>query len=266
MSALVYLLTEGVHDVAFLGKLLQISLGFARVSEESELDPAWKRILPTKWPHNGSLRPSVPAPIFYRHLASETFIAVVNAQGISELAKRLTVHLEALKLDGVKLDALGVVLDADAQEPPIKRFARMADVLVKAGFSPPQGAEAIAGVPRTGVFVLPGGGAAGTLEDLLLECAAAVYPALRSHSEQFIDGIDRQASGVDAGELKELSAPAGRNKAVIAAMGSVLKPGKPIQATIEDHRWISPSTLQLPRVLKLLEFLSALTSVRPPAG
>jgi hypothetical protein len=261
MSVYVYLLTEGVHDVAFLGRLLQTSLKFERVSKESDLAPAWKRILPTKWPHDGSLRPSVPAPSFYRHLGSGTSAAVVNAQGIGELAKRLKTHRAALDLDGVRLDAVGVVLDADAKETPTLRFNRMADALSDTGFPHPPAAEVVVGAPRTGVFVLPGGGAQGTLEDLLLECSALVYPTLRSHAERFIDGLDRSASDFVADELKELEAPAGRRKAVVAAMGAILKPGKPIQATLEDHRWIVPHTLNLPRISALLKFLSDLTGV-----
>jgi hypothetical protein len=265
MSTYVYLLTEGVHDVAFLGRLLQTSLGFEWVFKESELDPAWKRILPTKWPHDGSLRPSVPAPSFYRHLGSGTSAAVVNAQGISELAKRLKTHRNALDLDGVRLDAVGVVLDADARETPTRRFNRMADALTETGFPRPAAAEVVAGAPRTGVFVLPGGGAPGTLEELLLECSALVYPTLRSHAERFVDGLDRSADFV-ADELEDLDAPAGRHKAVVAAMGAILKPGKPIQATLEDHRWIDSRTLKLPRISALLKFLSGLAGVQPSAS
>jgi hypothetical protein len=266
MSGHIYLLTEGVHDVAFLGKLLEAALGFERVFKESDLDPIWVRILPTKWPHDGSLRPSVPAPSFYRHLASGISVAVVNAQGISELAKRLERHRSALSLDGVMLDAVGVVLDADAQESSTQRFMRMAEALSASGFPRPTTAEAVAGVPRTGVFVLPGGGVPGTLEDLLLECAAVVYPVLRSRAEPFVDGLDRTVSDFVAGELKELGAPAGRHKAVVAAIGAILKPGKPIQATIEDHRWIALDTLKLPRIAALLKFLSELTGVQRSAN
>lgn len=265
MSAHVYLLTEGVHDVAFLGKLLEKSLGFERVFKESDLDRVWDRILPKKWPHDGSLRPSVPAPSFYRHLASGTSVAAVNAQGISELAKRLERHRSALALDGVTLDAVGVVLDADSQEPPKQRFTRMADALTGSGFPRPLAVEVVVGTPRTGVFILPGGGVPGTLEDLLLECAAVVYPVLRFHSEQFVDGLDRTAPDFTVDDLKEFGTPAGRHKAVIAAMGAILKPGRPIQATIEDHRWIALSTLKLPRITALLKFLSDLTGVQPSA-
>ncbi len=266
MSAFVYLLTEGVHDVAFLGKLLEARLGFTRISEERELESAWKSILPRQWPHNGSLRPSVPAPGFYRHAGSGTSMAIVNAQGISELARRFDAHRNVLDKDGVKLDAVGIVLDADAQETPAQRFAEMAEALSGAGLPRPSSPEFVGGSPRTGVFILPGGGAQGTLEDLLLECAQGVYPTLHAHSVQFVDGLNRGAADFGANELRDLKKPAGRHKAVVAAMGAILKPGKPIQATIEDHRWISPGTLALPRIAALLKFLSDLTGVQPLAG
>ncbi|ATB48173.1 DUF3226 domain-containing protein [Corallococcus macrosporus] len=260
MSNRIYLLTEGVHDVAFLARLLKLSLGLEHVSREAGLDPVWKRILPTKWPHDGSLRPAVPAPIFYRAPSSGTTVAVVNSQGISELARKLETHRKALALDGVNLDAVGVVLDADSQETPQQRFTRMADSIAANGYPRPAVMGGVAGQPRTGVFVLPGGGLPGTLEDLLLECAAVAYPKLRTHSEQFVDGLDRAAPEFMSGELKDLSAPAGRHKAVVAAMSAILKPGRPVQATIEDNRWIASSTVVLPRIAALVEFLSALTT------
>ncbi|NVJ07761.1 hypothetical protein HUW63_21265 [Myxococcus sp. AM001] len=266
MSNHVYLLTEGVHDVAFMGKLLKLSLGFEHVSKEAGLDPVWKRILPTKWPHDGSLRASVPAPVFYRDPGSETSVAIVNSQGISELAKKLETHRKALALDGVTLDAVGVVLDADAQEAPQQRFTRMADAIATNGFPRPSVMEVVTGQPRTGVFVLPGGGHPGTLEDLLLECAAVAYPKLRTHSEQFVDGLDRTAPEFMSGELKDLSAPAGRHKAVVAAMSAILKPGRPVQATIEDNRWVAKSTVALPQVAALVGFLADLTRAPPSSA
>lgn len=266
MSAYTYLLTEGVHDVAFLGKLLQAALAFERVNKAAELDQFWTRILPVKWPHNGSLRPSVPAPNFYRHSASGTSVAVVNAQGIGELTKILKTHRDALALDGLKVDAVGVVLDADADELPTNRFARMADALSKSGFPRPLAAEAVLGTPRVGVFVLPGGGAQGTLEHLLLDCAAAAYPTLHAHAVRFVSNLDRTASEFSGDELKDFKAPSGVQKTTVSAMSAILKPGRAVQATLEDHQWLSNHTLKLPRIAALLKFLGDLTGLPPSAG
>ncbi|MFO0761098.1 MAG: DUF3226 domain-containing protein [Byssovorax sp.] len=259
MSARIYLITEGVHDVAFLGKLLQATLGFAQIVSKEDLDSAWEPLLPT-WPYKGSLRGSVPVPSFYRRSSGDT-IAIVNAQGISEINKRLRVHRQVLDQAGVSLDAVGIVLDADSNELPAARFTKLGTALASQGLSCPATAETVAGTPRTGIFVLPGGGTPGTLEDLLLECAALVYPTLSGAAASFVDGLDRTASDLTPEDLVESGKPAGRNKAAIAAMGAVLKPGKPIQASLQDHRWIEPRTIVLSRISALSRFLGDLAGV-----
>ncbi len=174
-------------------------------------------------------------------------------------------HHETLARNGVSLDAVGVVLDADfehaRQKSPGQRVAEMAGVLAGLGLSAPRESEAVTGTPRTGIFVLPGAGALGTLEDVLLECAALVYPTLGCRAVRFIDGLDRGASDFVKKDLEEITKPSGRHKAVLAAMSAVLKPGKPIQASLEDHRWIEPRTLALPRVAAVLRFLQQLLGV-----
>lgn len=268
MSARVYLLTEGVHDVFFLGKILRESFAFKKVEDARKLDPEWdETILPKKFPHENSLRPSVPAPTFYKNDGAS--VAIVNADGITRLASRLRAHHEKLTDKGVGLDAIGVVLDADYQQAkqktPADRFDEMADVLAGLRLPRPAAPETVSGTPRTGIYILPGGGALGTLEDVLLDCAATVYPTLGCRAVRFIDGLDRTASDFVRRDLEDIGAPSGRHKAVLAAMAAVLKPGRPIQASIEDHRWIEPRTLALPRVAAVAEFLRQLIGA-PPAS
>jgi len=268
MSARVYLLTEGVHDVFFLGKILTESLQLRRVQEAKKLDEEWSHIVPKAFPHEGSLRPSVPCPTFYK--STRASVAIVNADGIDRLGKRLRAHHEVLVNHGVHLDAVGVVLDADfdqaRQKTPEQRVAELADVFTSLNLPRPSTAEIVAGTPRTGIFVMPGGGAQGTLEDIMLECASVVYPTLGCRAVRFVDGLDRSASDFLVKELEEIRKPSGRHKAVLAAMSAVLKPGKPIQASIEDHRWIEPRTLTLPRVAAVLRFLQQLLGDAPPSA
>ena len=69
MSGLVYLLVEGVHDVAFVGKLLTACFGAVRVKTMEELDEATRRWMSSfKWPiPQGGKTPierlAVPAPV-----------------------------------------------------------------------------------------------------------------------------------------------------------------------------------------------------------
>lgn len=257
MTDRIYLLTEGVHDVFFLGKILKEALGLRKVEDFKKLDREWYPIVPREYPYGDSLRPSVPVPTFYKSALAS--VAIVNADGIDRLATRFGAHHKQLEAKGTHLDAVGVVLDADfersRQKPPAKRFEEMATALAERGLPRPAVAEEVSGAPRTGIFILPGGGVLGTLEDLLLDCAAVVYPTLGCRAVRFVDGLDRTAADFVKKDLDEIGALSGRNKAVLAAMGAVLKPGKPTQASIEDHRWIEPRTLALPRVAGVVRFL-----------
>src|SRR5262245_10755958 len=100
MSSLSYLLVEGVHDVAFVGKLLSVCFGATRVTTMEALDETTRRWMESfKWPLlRGGKTPidrlSVPAPVFFR-LPSGGVAALRNAQGISELGKLLLIDLEA---------------------------------------------------------------------------------------------------------------------------------------------------------------------------
>ncbi len=266
MSAHVYLITEGVHDVFFLGKIFRKAFALDKLEEHSKLDEIWNHILPS-WPYKNSLRPSVPAPTFYGNASFS--VALVNADGIDNIKTRLHNHSSVFTREGVILDAVGVVLDADfehaKQMTPAQRFDQMSDVLTSCNLPCPSALEVVGGTPRTGIYILPGGGAHGTLEDILLECAAIVYPTLGCRAVRFIDGLDLDAPEFTSRDLKDLRGLSGRNKAVLGAMGAVLKPGKPIQASIEDHHWIEPRTLALPRVAAIVQFLGELLGA-PPGG
>lgn len=262
MNSYVYIVTEGVQDVYFLGKLLEVVLKLKRVEKRSDLAPGWEHVLP-KWPHQDSLRGSVPVPSFFQSAQHGVSVAIVNAEGIDEMSKKLWSHMEVMRLGNVALASVGVVLDADSDEIPLRRFEKIAPAFEKAELPRPDALESVTGMPRVGVYVLPGAGEQGTLEDLLLECAATVYPTLGCRAVRFVDGLDRSAPDFAKGELRALNKPAGRHKAVVAAMGAILKPGRPLQATLEDHRWIEPRTLALSRIQALVGFLVSLVGIPP---
>ena len=72
MNAFTYIVTEGVHDVAFLGRLLTLAHEASRINKLEDLDEALRGWLGTfKWPsltgkHHDIARMAVPAPAFYR--------------------------------------------------------------------------------------------------------------------------------------------------------------------------------------------------------
>jgi hypothetical protein len=264
MTTRALLITEGVHDVAFLGKLLDIDFGLQRIRTMEVLDPGWQKFLSSfKWPatphkeggKTDIARLSVPAPVFFGKEGIS--VAISNAQGIEKLVQRADADLFALNRDHTTIDAVGFLLDSD-QDDPIQRFDELAPKVADIGLPRPQALGEVAGDPRTGIFVMPDSVSSGTLEDLLLACARTSYPALLKEAEALVARREQLLSDLNPREKKEIAAPAGANKATAAIVAAFLKPGKAIQASIEDHRWICEETIGLPELSPLREFLMTL--------
>lgn len=272
MSAFFYIVTEGVHDVAFLGRLLAVAHGASRIKKLEDLDDSLRGWLGGfKWPnmsgtHHDIARLAVPAPVFYR-LATNQVVALRNAQGLTEIGKTLEIDREAFSRVQSGPEAIGVVLDSD-DEPAVLRFAKLKTALEAVKLpAPPSLGQVSDGRPRVGVFAFPEPGAAGTLEDLLLALGDVAYPELcaaaRSYVDQWRQKVDAEPPTSD---WKELKKPAGAKKATIGAMTAVLKPGKSMQVSLEDNRWVSEQTKALACLQPSLAFLSALlTTPAPPA-
>ena len=62
---------------------------------------------------------------------------------------------------------------------------------------------------------------------------------------------------IDKPEQNELCAPAGKKKSTLAITSSLLKPGKAIQNSMSDNRWIVDA-LDEPLVAQLNVFLTSL--------
>lgn len=257
MTIRAYIATEGPHDVELLAGLLR-PWGIRRVKKLSEVDSFWERLIPRTFPHDDDLLKRMPVPTFF---ASATHsVALDAAVGIDKLPARVE---ESLAVLGPP-PATAVVLDADIGESVAKRHADLADKLKKLGLPlPSRPGEISAESPRCGIFVLPDNAATGTLEVLLEECAVANYASLLGHAKSYVAGIDRL--GLSNSELKEFRKPAGHAKATIAAMASILRPGKAIQVSLQDNEWLRGTALQLPRILAVRDFLADLLELPRPS-
>lgn len=98
----------------------------------------------------------------------------------------------------------------------------------------------------------------GTLEELLIDCAATSYPTLLANAQKLVATVPADHPSLDPDDLEEISKPAGKSKAIVAAIGAVLKPGKAIQVSIQDQRWITDATVVLERIKAVDEFIGAL--------
>lgn len=248
-----YLLVEGPHDREFICRLLKPA-STQRVQLLPELDPFWVKLVPTTFPHKDELNRLVPVPLF---LTSPTHQIAIQVAGGDQFGKTLEQSLSMLPR---AVDSLGIILDADSTRSPADRFQVVADDLTGRGMpSVAQPGVIAAGPPPTGIFVIPDNLAAGTLESLLLDCGQLEYTSLLSSARDYLRSIDLSALQHD--DLKEFNKPAGRDKAVIHAMASILKPGKTIHVSIQDNRWVSANAVTLPRIAALSQFLRTLLSL-----
>jgi hypothetical protein len=255
----VLLVCEGVHDSAFLARLLRC-LGFEAVRDSKTLDPGWLPLLPAP-PRNRLVR-AYPIPECFELPSADKTLIVLNAEGLTNIARLLSDRLGAMADAGETVDGIGLVVDADAEGPRsrLRSLARSSsDAEVPAW--PIEPGSVATSSPRVGVFVFPDARSTGTFDLALLDCAASEYPALLAAASRHVQLLHAPPSELDATDLEEARKPAGRDKATVASMVALLKPGKAVQTSTQDHRWVSARTLELPRVAACLKFLAELTGV-----
>jgi hypothetical protein len=252
-----YLVVEGPHDVEFASRLLS-SFGLVRVQMEVNLDPFLKPLVPRAYPPNGDLLKRMSTPLF---LQSATHaIAIHSAIGDTRLVE--TIQENASLIDFAALTGVGILLDADAAATPPTRYQLIRDLLRDKNYAFPDEAGTVSGAPpHLGAFVLPDNVSQGTLEYLLLDCAEHVYPSLLAAASTHVDAALRDGT-LSVDDKVDLFKPAGRHKAIIGGIAAILRPGKAIQVSIQDNRWLRGSALELPRVKAVQEFLATVLELR----
>lgn len=251
-----YLVVEGPHDVEFSIRLIQSrAASLSRIKKIEDLDETFQRLVPDKFPHGGDLLKRVPVPVFLQD--NDFAIAIHAAGGDSNIATCL--EDTSLVLKSGALSAIGVILDSDSKESPGDRHKKLLEAIVDSGILvPSQPGEISKSQPSTGVYVLPDNISQGTLEDLLLECGKLAYPEHLQAATDFVGDIFEKCIGK---EFSDLHLPAGKNKAIIGSVAELLKPGKAIQVSIQDNKWLKGSALQIERIKKAADFLAELFSL-----
>jgi hypothetical protein len=256
-----YLVVEGPHDVEFVSCLLS-PFGMSRVRLEGDLDSFFLPLIPRDFPPDGDLQKRMPIPLFLQSITHA--VDVQSAGGDTRLIA--TVEERSIGIDFGRLTGVGLLLDSDTARSPSDRYIAIRDGLRAKNFPFPDDAGAISPTaPRFGAFVLPDNQAPGTLEDILLECGQQVYPGLFATATTHVDAAFQDQS-LFSEDLDDLRKPAGRNKAIIGSMASILRPGKAVQVSLQDNRWLRDDSLLIPRVKAVQDFLVSLLELTVPAS
>lgn len=249
-----YLVVEGPHDEQFVYRLLS-PFGVKRIKYKQELDAFFYDLIPESYPlEDGDIQKRMPIPVF---LQNETHtIAIHSATGDSQLVDWLEENTAILGISNIV--GLGVLLDTDSKDSASQRYAQITQELARK--LPKINAHTIGtvskGRPNFGVFVLPDNVNQGTLENLLLECAQKVYPDLLTMAEQYVSDVSNLSFSKE--DAKDFKKPAGKNKAIIGAMANIMRPGKAVQNSIKDNRWLRDKALDIPRIKTVQDFLKEL--------
>jgi hypothetical protein len=246
-----FFVVEGVHDVEAVGCLVR-RRGYRRIQQHRLLPDYWDKLVPKKFPFDGDLLRRVPVPTFFK--ADNDSLGIINAIGLEKIVGAVQASLLGLPEPP---DGLGILLDADSEALPETRWKEIRTKLSEFDFGEGPGSTG-SGAIRSGIFVLPDNQGPGTLEDLLLECAARAYPELSRLAQQFVGPIVATDSSIfpDPADNEDFRKPAGKKKATAGCISSILKPGKAIQVSIQDNAWLKhEEALKLPKVIAVQRFV-----------
>lgn len=235
---------EGNHDQALVSKLLKV-LGFNKFDgEESNLDYFWKKFIPT-YPKNGKLytRLNMPSIRFNDSLS----VAIYVGEG-SNFAENLDDTFSIYPEYQTDITAFGIIADADKNTPE-KVVAEYRQRLSNYFPNFPDKAGVVdKNIPRTGIYVLPDNKSKGVLDTLLCKCGEIAYPEYMKRAKLYLDNFSEEEKKSKPLKWK----PFDNDKALIATVVSVLKPGKTNTTSITDNDWVSDITIEGVESLKQL--------------
>ena len=247
-----YIVVEGPQDVEFLIGLLKF-YHLKRVRFLSSLDKFWETLIPKNYPLDDDLTKRVPVPYFVQN--EQLSIALHSAIGDTRIAQTIEESLNLIQPS--QLFSVGIFADADYRETPQERFnkliTKLSDIDLPNLLPPSQIGQVNNHSPHCGIFIAPNNRDQGTLENILLECAKINYSDLLNLSQTYIESIDRNQ--LTKNDLEDFKKPAGEKKAIISSISSILRPGKALQVSLQDNRWLDEKILELESIKLIKNFL-----------
>lgn len=244
MSRYAILAVEGPHDQAFVARTFKQFFGFREFGgEENQLDGFWKQFIPT-YPVGGRLyvRMNMPTIVW----SDELSVAICAGTGNnlrSEFPLLLKNHPPYFK----SICAFGIVADADRNgvERVVQQYQ---PVFVRFFPNFPLRPSVVGGVVRAGIFVLPDNANKGVLETLMIRCGETAYPKHIAEACEFVGKFNED----ETVHWESFD----REKALVASVVSILKPGKTNTVSYKDNDWVCPATL--PLLQDFVDFLKSL--------
>jgi hypothetical protein len=245
---------EGSHDQAFLAKILCKLFDFSKCEHEKDLDTLWRKFIPVYPPKTGRIHLRLDMPsILYTDTLS---VAIYVGEG-SNLSRNLKDKLSDIDLES--LSAFAIVADADKQKPAEvanKYHDELKEYFPDFPLEISETGAVTEAIPKLGIYILPNNSDQGVLETLLCACGEVAYPLYMERAKSYISQFSDQ-------EFKQIGwKPFDKEKATIATIVSILKPGKTNTVSISDNAWISTQTeQQIPSLQNLTIFLKKLLSI-----
>jgi hypothetical protein len=253
---------EGPHDQAFTGKVLKL-LGFKDFRDEwnkldkltrldmskeleSKFDKFWHKFIP-RYPKQGDLykRLDMPSILFNDSIS----VAIFACEGSSNLVTNLDDILFANSEYQTNLAAFGIVADCDKSTPDriVEPYANKFRSYFP-NFPQSPGVEDTNST-RTGIYVLPNNQQQGVLDTLVCECGKIAYPDYMERARSYLDKFSEEEKKIL--KLKNFDV----DKALVATVVSVLKPGLTNTVSIAQNDWVSKQTQKVPALEKFIDFL-----------
>ncbi len=262
------LIVEGSHDASFFGHLVR-ARGYHFARTLSEVPAFWLPMIPRRYPAEPGdhLDRVIRFPEVYADPGGNT-LGIISAGGQDRLVTSLRIPLEMLRADS--FSGVGMVLDTDHGVPARDRFDALVTQLIAlnsdavaegvSGFPlplPVAPGTVAEGTPRMGIHLFPDNARPGSLETVLLECAAAEQPLLERSTGMLVRYVDqRMPSGVTS--LVRLRSGSGRVKAQAGMIANLLQPGASLAVSIQRGGWLVGSAMATPCVVAAEQFLASI--------
>lgn len=243
-SSFSVVVTEGIHDVAVISKILRIK-DFQEAQTIGEIPDFLVKLIPTSYPFEGTrLSRRVPFPSFF--FRGKAWILVYCANSDSALANDLKGLLKTTPRKDVvsRLCCAAVLADADTRTAQQRRdglYKKLDEALADTDDfqfdrSLPTQITLYGTVKPFAMYILPDNKHSGRLEQVLLQGAQEEYPELYAYACNYIESAKGLSWVANSGEFAE-------KKAVVGAITSVLRSGRAFQASIHDDNWFTEASL-----------------------